>query len=938
MGEPGDTNNLEQPQDPYAPEITALSSSPARETLLFEYSCALDTGDFEAVGTLLEKAYTDPTLVTALLEIEELLEQEQAGDELSKEKSQAALAAVQAAMPRPAASPNPNNPQANSSGRATVTAAPITAVEPPESFIIPEFGDTSLPKAKFSQRHRNRLSLALVAGLVIALVASASLLLWSIGRGNAPTLTTTTAGQAGTTQVSASPIIKNSRTAPPGPTLNKDGLTAPDYPNSTKLTWNETTAFPNGRPAQYRNQNISAFATPDNYETVASFYQKQLETLGLKPTNNPEGCGSSRCAPSKRVDAQKDGQQIVVIARSPQVWQGQDEVSPEAFTAPLTQQLKPDQTFILVLSGPVYPPPTTPDSAPSLTPTQTTINVTTPAPANSNQPLYLGPDNAFHQDDSTSRVSRTTSPLVATSQPTITFKLLWLVSDAKETHLLGRFYVKGKVNEDMLRPSNPFEIGTIVDDQGQEYRLKTLDGGQGRTNNTSSMFFYLNLVGPPLKPGVHQVTYKPGPSLPMSFASPPSLDLQTYKEAGLKQGLIFNQAATFSSQSVTRTLKAWAGYFGPDHTLLNVGLSADGYHNNPPPTDGNDYTSDNAVLLRVGENVTVTTDQGIELRSAELPLGEYMPYAALFLEPLPPGTKSLTVKLTSSSTATMVTTPDPPNQAPIKVPLADLLKNGPASSGPELDLDGFKVKILREEATLDQATGKVSLKLRYQLPTTPDASGKTMQALYFACVKCSPDGNSSGAGGGDTGTPGLKEFTLNFNFSPDYSMVELRFDNVSYNLPGQGSITLPLPGAAAVAANNPAAKPPAPLVSSKKLGTTLEKVSLGMNEGDVVKALGAPKSRRIIVPGKSLVWQYVGLDVCGPVVTCVDTSNFQTAVTAEGFKLGQDQATFRQVYADYTINDTPDPYRLLIKDSAGTVLTAYFDETGQAYRLTLLQD
>lgn len=912
---------------------------PVHEVILFQYSSALEEGNFETVAQIRANADTNPPLLKMLEELEEYLEQERFGYEDAVFENSAAGAVVQNAKF--------TRLQVKSLTKATVlensddtrrlkaTKANLNRSDEGLELLPPAEFEVSSPvrPQKFLQGH-NRLPLTLVAGLVVILLASAALLIWSISRDGVPDESAIRGG-------SNSPAPEASPGPPPSPTVGPVDLRtlSLDYPGATVLKWDESASFPNGRPAQYKDKKIFALATNDDYKMVAAYYQKSFEALGLKTINAPEGCGPDRCGESSLVQADKDGQQVVVLARSPQIWQGHDEIPAEPFTQPLVKQLKPDQTLVIVLNGPVYPPVVA-----ASTPTATEVTVQTANPASTaSVPVpttttttraslasatYLGPDNAFHMDSGSSLVSKSASKEIATSQPGLTFNLLWLVSDTEATHLLGTFHVNGRLNEDLVRPTNSLEIGTLNDNLGQQYQLKTFDGKEGYANGRSSTYYYLDMSGPPLQTGATQVTFKPGPGLPIGFAGLVTLDLQSFKAAGLSQGYVFNQSAKINDV----TLKVFSGYFEPNRTLLKIELGKDSQNS---PQTGSGLTM--LDTPRVGQNLTITTDQGVELQTIAPRLGEYMPAGVLFLEPLPPGTKSLSVKLLSSGTATMATPSGPARQTPFKVSLADLIKTGPLTPGPDISIDGYTVKILREEASIDPATGKVILKLRYQLPTEPDARGVTMRTAYPDCAKCSSDGNISG-GGGQTETPDIFEFQLKFNYHPDVKEVELSFNNVSYNLPGPWLIKLPLPDAVVATANNPAGKLPPPVVSSKSLGTTIGKVRLGMSETEMNKVLGPPGSREIIVSGKKVRWQYPGMSLCGPIVSCIETENYQTGITAEGFKLGEDKATFRKIYAGFTVNDTADPGKLVIKDQSGISLTVYFDEADEATRLLLQKD
>ncbi len=129
----------------------------------------------------------------------------------------------------------------------------------------------------------------------------------------------------------------------------------------------------------------------------------------------------------------------------------------------------------------------------------------------------------------------------------------------------------------------------------------------------------------------------------------------------------------------------------------------------------------------------------------------------------------------------------------------------------------------------------------------------------------------------------------------------------------------------------PTAIPPV----SRLLGTSLGLVSLHATPVEVLQQLGEPKVRTSAHGMGSPQWEFVnGLTiVLAPNVWDISAVPPFTGSTAEGFRLGDSETTFRRLYGEFPLLGPP--RQLYVVDDGGVRLTVSFDGNGAASSLNL---
>lgn len=124
------------------------------------------------------------------------------------------------------------------------------------------------------------------------------------------------------------------------------------------------------------------------------------------------------------------------------------------------------------------------------------------------------------------------------------------------------------------------------------------------------------------------------------------------------------------------------------------------------------------------------------------------------------------------------------------------------------------------------------------------------------------------------------------------------------------------------------------------LGTKLGAVSLDDTPEKVLQILGEPNLRTVAHGNGSPEWVYAnGLTIdSGKVVwKIVANAPFQGA-TAEGFRLGDDKATYQRLYANFGVRAIPTGNYGYVHDASGVNLNIDFDSNGKAITIELDKD
>jgi hypothetical protein len=186
----------------------------------------------------------------------------------------------------------------------------------------------------------------------------------------------------------------------------------------------------------------------------------------------------------------------------------------------------------------------------------------------------------------------------------------------------------------------------------------------------------------------------------------------------------------------------------------------------------------------------------------------------LVLEPLRSGTKSLTVKLdqVEENMAFLLNKGEPAkaNGPSLQIPLADLIKSGKLTKVDQtLDIQGLKVQVVSEQATLDVASQTVSVTIGYS-PSFPNSSGSADTAIRFVsflCANCQtymlgPGIKTMVLQGGDVSTSGTvtlpavpaeNESSVNFKYDPTQTQLEFKLGSLQYTQKGTWQINLAVP-------------------------------------------------------------------------------------------------------------------------------------------------
>jgi hypothetical protein len=480
----------------------------------------------------------------------------------------------------------------------------------------------------------------------------------------------------------------------------------------------------------------------------------------------------------------------------------------------------------------------------------------TPTPVSANSVAYLGPDNTFHSANSASLVSPKNSAKVSATISATTYaevgpngkvieqnndttatadlQLDWLVSDPSGLRMEIRasglptpkpitatksvgIGVGGSVSVSKAEagaivastgPGYPLgavktgamSFGTLKDENGHSYNLNVVNS---MINDSDQLWV---VTGASLPAGIHKVSFVPATGTPFSFTAPLTLDLQTFKEANLPQATPFPNAISDVNGIKVRIPYA---YFGSDRTVLAVNLDQTGYQAN--------FKNGTVFLEPFSPNLSISDDKGQPLArlGTKDELNFLTPYPQgdqiLVLEPLRSGTKSLTVKLAEvEENMTFFPTKSEPAKAngpSLQIPLADLIKSGtPTKVDQTLDMQGLKVHVVSEQATLDTASQTVSVTIGYSQGSANNSPADT--AIKFASFQCANCQTSlAGMGlktvvlnGGDapklttTTLPAATESSVIFKYDPSQTQLEFNLAALQFTQKGSWQINLAVPG------------------------------------------------------------------------------------------------------------------------------------------------
>lgn len=201
--------------------------------------------------------------------------------------------------------------------------------------------------------------------------------------------------------------------------------------------------------------------------------------------------------------------------------------------------------------------------------------------------------------------------------------------------------------------------------------------------------------------------------------------------------------------------------------------------------------------------------------------------------------------------------------------------------------------------------------------------------IIFAVACGTPDTTSESS---SASVPSITDQPINITTSPT-SEAPIATD-VTPTLPGASpTITVTLTPTATNTLQPPA------------LQLLIGDIALGMPQTEILRRLGKPQLRTSAHGVDWPQWEYAnGLTIIigagmptdpGPAI--IQARPPFDGSTAEGFRLGETEARFRQIYHQFSINSRDDPPQVWIDDGYGILLNVVFDEQGKA-KLIILTD
>jgi hypothetical protein len=765
----------------------------AREQALYRYSWAVSEGDFDTVEALWQAALADPLLEQMLLELEQAAQQEESLGTVKTaqaEYSSAALAIVRQTY-------NQRLLQDNSSEGKGVTVMQ-NKQELPSADELPSVGNDEVRETeKRASATRPRYGLmALAAVLVIGIIGGLAILIYAL---NQP---------------------KNEQASvAAAPTATVKGAETPKfdiavYPGAVQLKIDEKVVWPNGKPPELKGQDFQAFAAPGDYKEVAAYYRKKLTEAGYKIISDAaQTCGPDGCDKTNFIRADKDKNMAIVAVYDPSAWAKINDTNFQR----IADLVPSGQNLLITTYGP----------QPTVTTVSEPVALQSPTPVSASSQAYLGPDNLFHALSGNGLVSKASSAKVTTSDNEASFQLDWLLSDGNQIKLQA--HMVGNDKSKQLRPtavSSSQIFGILSDEQGREYELRlNYTNGQGNADYT------ILLTGPSLPATARKVTFKPGPAMAFGLNDPVQLELQTVQEAKLPIATSFPNLV---SEVKGIKIRVPYAYFGPDRTVLMLGLDGSNWKTEDPKEVLNffsplSYQPSPGRSIGSGQTLVIVDDKGQALEplndntmggvvSGSATNARY-PETTLLLKPVAAGVKSLSIKVGQLDTSLYLNVPiggiyvngsneiqptptiNNNQYSSLKVSLAELLKSGKEQPGGTLEAKGFKVQITGIKAELDNGQQSVNLTVKYLSGTSPNAQGAVAQSFNFVCWGCGQIQSSRGGatmigpvkdGEQDT-TPLPQEVTLTFKYDANITDVNLVVSDIRFTIPGPWQITLPVP-------------------------------------------------------------------------------------------------------------------------------------------------
>ncbi len=420
------------------------------------------------------------------------------------------------------------------------------------------------------------------------------------------------------------------------------------YPGATQLNYDVQKFWLANRPASSQALTLGFFGSTDDYQKSSDFYENSFKAANYQVMTSTVTAGYNELTVY-------NGDMVFELIFLNSSARKSSLHSNFVSYDNIFSQLKPDQTFIAYLYGP--------STAFKDLPLRSDYLPFPSAPDDGNG-IFVGPDNTFH---GTGLAGSGKERLVSTDAPRKFgvgegkyFQVDWLISE--DYHLsVGTTLAGPKDSQFFTITDKP---ATVKDGTGHTYQLKVVHRFD-TTLADGQVAHHLIWGGGgsdvQLPSGTRQATFDPTQALLFNPSNPNALQvgltLATFQTAKLPLTSTISFVPGRSALANGLKVSAPYAYFGPDRTLLAIHLESKDIRNSNAQTYTVAYASSQQPKADI--IISFTDDKGQPV--LPLPTAQPDPYynpismdgigqeVILTLNPLPSGTKNLTLTVNSST-------------------------------------------------------------------------------------------------------------------------------------------------------------------------------------------------------------------------------------------------------------------------------------------------